>query len=80
MRQLPLEGVRVTDLSWQIAGPTCNRYLGMMGAEVIRIESNKRPDPYRERVINNFINQSKKSITLNLGTPRVQTSSGGWPA
>jgi crotonobetainyl-CoA:carnitine CoA-transferase CaiB-like acyl-CoA transferase len=70
MRQLPLEGVRVTDLSWQIAGPTCNRYLGMMGAEVIRIESNKRPDPYRERVINNFINQSKKSITLNLGHPK----------
>ena len=66
MDQLPLEGVRIADFSWQIAGPTCTRYLGMMGAEVIRIESNRRPDPYRERSISRFINQSKKSITLNL--------------
>ena len=68
--KLPLEGVRVTDLSWQIAGPTCTRYLGAMGAEVIRIESNRRPDPYRERAISHFINQSKKSVTLNLAHPR----------
>ncbi|MCH7712874.1 MAG: CoA transferase [Chloroflexi bacterium] len=70
MSELPLHGVRITDLSWQIAGPTCNRYLGLMGAEVIRIESNKRPDPYREQAINHFINQSKKSVTLNLAHPK----------
>lgn len=70
MVQLPLDGVRITDLSWQIAGPTCTRYLGLMGAEVIRIESTKRPDPYREQPINHFINQSKKSVTLNLALPR----------
>jgi benzylsuccinate CoA-transferase BbsF subunit len=68
--KLPLDGVRVTDFSWQIAGPTCTRYLGAMGAEVIRIESNRRPDPYRERAISHFINQSKKSVTLNLAHPR----------
>lgn len=70
MVQLALDGVRITDLSWQIAGPTCTRYLGLMGAEVIRIESTKRPDPYREQPINHFINQSKKSVTLNLALPR----------
>ncbi len=69
MDHLPLKGVRIADFSWQIAGPTCTRYLGMMGAEVIRIESNRRPDPYRERSISHFINQSKKSITLNLSHP-----------
>ncbi len=68
--KLPLDGVRVADFSWQIAGPTCTRYLGTMGAEVIRIESSRRPDPYRERSISHFINQSKKSITLNLAHPQ----------
>ncbi len=68
--KLPLDGVRVADFSWQIAGPTCTRYLGVIGAEVIRIESNRRPDPYRERTISHFINQSKKSITLNLAHPK----------
>jgi len=63
MDRLPLDGVRIADFSWQIAGPTCTRYLGALGAEVIRIESNRRPDPYRERSISQFINQNKKSIT-----------------
>lgn len=70
MDRLPLDGVRVADFSWQIAGPACTRYLGAMGAEVIRIESNRRPDPYRDRSISHFINQSKKSVTLNLAHPR----------
>ena len=70
MDRLPLEDVRVADLSWQIAGPTCTRYLGLMGAEVIRIESRRRPDPYRERTISHFINQGKMSVTLNLAHPK----------
>ena len=70
MNQLALNGVRIADFSWQIAGPTCTRYLGTMGAEVVRIESNRRPDPYRERSISHFINQSKKSVTLNLADPQ----------
>ena len=65
----PLGNVRVAEFTWQIAGPTCTRYLGLMGAEVLRVESNRRPDPYRQRTISHLINQNKKSITLNLSHP-----------
>ncbi len=71
MVKAPLENVRIADFTWQIAGPTCTRYLGLMGAEVIRVESSRRPDPYRARTISHLINQNKKSITLNLSHPEA---------
>ena len=71
MTNAPLGNVRIADFTWQIAGPTCTRYLGLMGAEVIRVESSRRPDPYRERTISHLINQNKKSITLNLSHPEA---------
>lgn len=68
---LPLTGVRVVDFSWVIAGPTCTRILANMGAEVIKVESQRRPDPTRRGGGANFhlLNQSKRSLTLNLSTP-----------
>lgn len=44
---LPLDGVRVLDLGMYFAGPLCGALLGDMGAEVIKIESPRRPDPLR---------------------------------
>jgi len=68
MYQNALEGVRVVDFSWVVAGPYCTKLLGLMGAEVIKIESSTRPQ-YKDRggwfsVLNN----SKKSCTINLST------------
>jgi len=83
MSQLPLEGVRVADFGWILAAPQCTTWLGVMGAEVIRIESHQRLDVIRFLGQNprdlkgpdgsplfNGLNYSKKSVTLNLGHPR----------
>jgi len=83
MSQLPLEGVRIADFGWILAAPQCTAWLGVMGAEVIRIESHHRLDIIRSlgQDPKNFkgpdgsplfsgLNYSKKSITLNLGHPQ----------
>lgn len=47
MPPLPLNGIRVIDLSMWFAGPMCTRLLGDMGAEVIKVESIRHIDPWR---------------------------------
>ncbi|MGA8570132.1 MAG: CoA transferase, partial [Candidatus Binataceae bacterium] len=84
MGRLPLEGIRVTDFSWIINGPQTGLWLAAMGAEVIKIESLVYLDFMRlnpafiaaglSGVNNNggyhTLNYGKKSINLNIKTPR----------
>src|SRR5215470_31827 len=83
MSQLPLEGIRVADFGWILAAPQCTAWLGVMGAEIIRIESHQRLDVIRFLGQNprdlkgpdgsplfNGLNYSKKSVTLNLAHPQ----------
>jgi len=72
-RRLPLEGVRILDLSRAWAGPYGTRYLADFGAEVIKVETGKYPDgrqpgnpSYEE------INRNKRPITLNFQMPEGQ--------
>lgn len=44
----PLAGVRVAELSYGIAAPVAARYLAVLGADVIRVESMRRPDGLRQ--------------------------------
>ena len=67
--RLPLHGVRVIDLSWIIAGPTAARFLAMMGAEVIKVGSARRPDPSTRGAPFQAYNQSKRSCCLNIAKP-----------
>jgi crotonobetainyl-CoA:carnitine CoA-transferase CaiB-like acyl-CoA transferase len=81
---LPFSGLRVLDLTAYWAGPLVGSILGMLGAEVIHLESPKRPDgvrlvggvpqsedQYWERgPIFAALNTNKKSLTIDLGTPR----------
>jgi crotonobetainyl-CoA:carnitine CoA-transferase CaiB-like acyl-CoA transferase len=84
MPRRPLEGIRVTDFTWAWAGPYCTLQMAHLGAEVIRIESQKRtcvsraipsfaddiPGPNRAGYFNQY-NQGKKSLLLDLGRPEA---------
>ncbi len=76
---LPLENVRILDLSVIMAGPYCTLLLGDLGAEVIKIErpgvgegARGVPPHYFEGESAYFIamNRNKKSITLDLKSPK----------
>ena len=71
---LPLEGVKVLDLTTIMAGPYCTMVLGDMGAEIIKVENFPEGDGSRrfEPKINDesycfaVLNRNKKSIALNM--------------
>jgi crotonobetainyl-CoA:carnitine CoA-transferase CaiB-like acyl-CoA transferase len=43
----PLAGIRVADFTTFWAGPLVSSYLAFLGAEVVKVESPRRPDPLR---------------------------------
>ena len=78
MAKLPLEGIRVIELTTGAAGPTVARVLCEFGAEVIRCETRLRGDGHRgedPKLWNkkpDFIKlqRGKKSFTVNMQTPK----------
>ncbi len=75
---LPLEGMRVIELTHAWAGPLCGMMLADMGAEVIKVEApdqdseSRGGSPYLagESVIFMMTHRNKKSVTLNLKDDR----------
>ncbi|HJM93080.1 MAG: CoA transferase [Alphaproteobacteria bacterium] len=71
--KLPLEGIRVLDLTHARAGPTAVRQLADWGADAIKIEmpSNKEEGLGGARHGPDFLNlhRNKRALSLNLKTP-----------
>ncbi len=61
---LPAQGLRVLDLTRVIAGPVCTRYLGALGAEVLRIDPPRRPDMEPGSLADTLV--AKRSAFLDL--------------
>ncbi|MDQ3386606.1 MAG: CoA transferase [Actinomycetota bacterium] len=75
---LPLEGVRVLDLSRVLAGPYATMALADLGADVLKVEHPKRGDdtrhwgpPFKDGESAYFlaVNRNKRSIGVDIKTP-----------
>jgi CoA:oxalate CoA-transferase len=73
-----LEGYRVLDFTHFVAGPTCTRILGEMGADVIKVERSVEGDHVRvlgvvrDGMSSYYVqhNHSKRSLAVDLRKPR----------
>lgn len=74
MLVLPLEGIKIIDLTRILSGPYCTMTLADLGADVIKIESPEGDDTRKwgppfiegESAYYLSINRNKKSVVLNL--------------
>jgi formyl-CoA transferase len=76
-----LKGIRIVDFTQFEAGPSCTEALAWLGAEVVKIENPGLGDPGRRLQKGkpdndpwyfHQYNANKKSVTLNLKSPRGQ--------
>jgi crotonobetainyl-CoA:carnitine CoA-transferase CaiB-like acyl-CoA transferase len=82
--QLPFSGLRVLDMTTFWAGPSCTHILALLGADVIHIESTRRPDGTRliagiavtedqwweKSPIFSGLNTNKRGLTLDMQSER----------
>jgi hypothetical protein len=63
---LPAHRIRVLDLTRVIAGPICTRFLGALGADVLRLDPPGHPDMARGAAADTLL--GKRSAFLDLGS------------
>jgi crotonobetainyl-CoA:carnitine CoA-transferase CaiB-like acyl-CoA transferase len=67
----PLDGVRVLDFTWVVAGPVTTRILADLGADVIKVERRASLDfGDRRGGLSGSLMRGKRSLVLDLNDPR----------
>ena len=75
----PLEGIKVVDMTHVLAGPYCGYQLGLLGADVVKVESPRGdmirmwgtdPAQLEQRITDKFAvqNAGKRSIVVDIKT------------
>lgn len=76
--KMPLQGLKVLDLSTLLPGPYASLMLADLGARVVRVEAPNRPDMVRalppkdasgQSAAHSYLNRGKQSIALDLKQP-----------
>ena len=75
--KLPLEGLKVLDLSRALAGPFCTMILADLGAEVIKVEPSPKGEmirqwgPFKDGISVYYlsVHRNKKSLVVNFRDP-----------
>ncbi|MBM4347560.1 MAG: CoA transferase [Deltaproteobacteria bacterium] len=69
-----LNGLRVLDFTWVLAGPYATRILADFGAEVIKVQSKKTSRGAESNLTGYFNtwNRNKRSITLDMSHPEAK--------
>lgn len=66
----PLSGVQVLDFTHGFAGPMCGYHLGLLGADVLKIERPITGDNFRERgAVFDAANAGKRSLVVDITRP-----------
>ncbi|MBI5948897.1 MAG: CoA transferase [Chloroflexi bacterium] len=82
-RSLPLEGLRVVEMTANWAGPIAGRHLADLGAEVVKVELATKPatraliaiaddmwpEHYNRSAYFNKLNRNKRDVSLDLSKP-----------
>lgn len=71
VRRAPAARPRVVDLTSLWAGPLCTHLLQLAGADVVKVESARRPDGARrgDRRFFDLLNAGKRSVSLDFSDP-----------
>lgn len=67
----PLEGIRVLDMSWVLAGPFGCRLLGDLGADVLKMQTGSRATTVNDPAHGFYpvFNRSKRSLAVDMKAP-----------